>query len=401
MSNRGSFTKITTDIILDDTIINQDIKTTANITRSKMNEAQDVLIKTGAKLQINEAADVKNVQLAHDGTDAKLLNSSGGIILDTLSGIISLLRAGVNGALRIFGSGGANYIEVTHDDAHGYINTSFGRLILSAATTIRALKEFSVRSAAYLRAYDATDVENISLNHNTTSGFIKTSVGAVQVEAASGGLYQYKSGANAVIRQYNGDATKQLNILRTDTYGEISTNHGNLILNPTADIACSNKIITDVQDLTYNAAITRYFRLTPADFINGISTGNWFITGATCLLKVTGALTAQTYYAPIHLPHGAIITYMQTYWYRDDAASAGTCRLYRLPNSGVISQMAAADSDATVGDHSVLTSAITNPTIDNLNYGYQVAVTLTPNDDDDDVKLYNVIITFTVNKPLP
>lgn len=123
---------------------------------------------------------------------------------------------------------------------------------------------------------------------------------------------------------------------------------------------------------------------------------------AATALKSTSDTLAAYVGAAIHLPHGAVVTSVKAYWYRNDAAAVGGLQMHRITLSdGSLDLMAQADSDSSAGYHSKETTSIGYPTIDNVNHSYFLYVTIDPNNDKGDVFLVGVVITYTVDSPLP
>ena len=106
--------------------------------------------------------------------------------------------------------------------------------------------------------------------------------------------------------------------------------------------------------------------------------------------------------APVHLPHGAIVTGFKVFWYRNDALATGSAALGRLKlNDGTYGWMATAGSDSSAGHHEVEDTTIDYPTIDNVNYAYFAHISLYANDAVGDVYLKGILITYSIDSPLP
>ena len=115
----------------------------------------------------------------------------------------------------------------------------------------------------------------------------------------------------------------------------------------------------------------------------------------------SGSAGAITVFAPVNLPHGAIVTSITAQWYRNDAAAAGDLDLYRYGVVIGLQLMATCDSDSSGGAHDVTDSSIANATIDNNSFQYFIKAVINPNDNQGDVYLYSAWIQYTVVKPAP
>jgi hypothetical protein len=367
-----------------------------------MNEAQDVLIKTGAKLKVNEAADVKNVQLNHNGTNANLITSAGDFIVNAFTGIVSILKAGTNSFLRIFGNGGVNYTEINNDDTDGNIITQAGNLNLNPAGIVYAIKDFLMKSGKKFYAYDAGNTKSVSIYHNGTDGHIDINSGSIYMNMAGGILRLKQAGVDNILRIYEAAGTKNVEIKHDGTNGAINIGGGgDLVLSPATNVNFNHKNITNPDNITYGVAQTRYININPADFVPAVDNIGYIISVSPVMLYNHAIGGNVVGFLGLHLPDGAVVTYLEVFWYRDDAAAAGYANLVRNSRYGVTGTMATADSNSTGGNHSVLTSAITNPTIDNTNYSYDLYLSLISNDSVSDVGFFCAIITYTITKPLP
>jgi hypothetical protein len=95
------------------------------------------------------------------------------------------------------------------------------------------------------------------------------------------------------------------------------------------------------------------------------------------------------------------VTNVRAWWYRDDAAATGTCSLNHGNAGSLHTTMATVDSNSSSGAHVVDDNTITDATIDNSLYTYNIEITLDPNDNITDVELIGVVITYTIATPLP
>ena len=145
----------------------------------------------------------------------------------------------------------------------------------------------------------------------------------------------------------------------------------------------------------------RYYILEPSDFVKlYTSTAElkiWY--GWLASVSDTDMIEAI---APIHLPHGAVITKFKVYWYRNDAAATGVATLKRITVAdGTTVTMGEADSNSSAGEHTVEDTTISYDTIDNEDYMYLLYIKLDPNDAYQDVYFYGALITFEIDTPKP
>jgi hypothetical protein len=158
---------------------------------------------------------------------------------------------------------------------------------------------------------------------------------------------------------------------------------------------------------TFNSAVTRYISIGPASFLTQFdNTDTWVQSnvGTSPTSLSAGSVAQSVFAAPVNLPHGATVTSLKVYWYRDDASAHGYCYLLRDIMDGdelTDRLMAFADSNATSGAHSVEDTSISFSSIDNSTYHYRIYLDLSPNDAAADVRLYAVVITYTITAPLP
>ena len=107
-----------------------------------------------------------------------------------------------------------------------------------------------------------------------------------------------------------------------------------------------------------------------------------------------------TFYAAVNLPHGAVVTELSA-WLYDNEATDIPVTLYRMPADGlIIHQMAyVTSSGASAGYRVFSDSTIVDSTIDNYNNAYVLQGMLISGDDNH--RLGQVRITYTIDEPLP
>ena len=111
---------------------------------------------------------------------------------------------------------------------------------------------------------------------------------------------------------------------------------------------------------------------------------DWNIDGSE--LRKNVSLELGLYWVPVYLPDRAVVTKLTLYGYRDDVLSGLSIILRRASNVGVTDDMANVEATWTDGDGSGYDDTIDNAVIDNENYSYIIALSLTPNDSVNDVR---------------
>ncbi len=144
---------------------------------------------------------------------------------------------------------------------------------------------------------------------------------------------------------------------------------------------------------------TRYYSIGPGSFVV-YDTGAW-LTASYINIQSASNTVSVGILATVNLPNGAIITSFKTFWERTDASASGICRLIECIFNGAVTEMAAADSDSSGGNHVVEDTSIANATINNSTKRYVVLAIIDPNASFNDVRFRGCMITYTVAVPLP
>ncbi|MBN1641168.1 MAG: hypothetical protein JXA09_08025, partial [Anaerolineae bacterium] len=122
--------------------------------------------------------------------------------------------------------------------------------------------------------------------------------------------------------------------------------------------------------VNYTSARTHYFVVGGEGFVPGsnVDYANTYGMGGAYIVSGSGALVA-----PVHLPHGAVVTAFTVYYY-DNSASDMTVYLYRLDlgKGGYASMASVATSGASTYYRNGTDTSIGNPTVDNTAYSYHV-----------------------------
>lgn len=156
--------------------------------------------------------------------------------------------------------------------------------------------------------------------------------------------------------------------------------------------------------ITGSTTETEYYAVCPSDFVGVMHSTNLGAAGNTLRITADGvsainnATTGSGTFLPVKLPHGATVTNYTVYYVQEAAGAAMAAYLERRPFSD---DVAAIMANPTLADSEVLTSAttssITNGTIDNTTYHYQVRFNYNNTGASNSNKLYGAVITYTLS----
>lgn len=401
MPSSGGYTKVTTDIILDDTIIDADIKTTASITRSKMNESQNVLVKAGAYIQVFEPAGVKNIKLIHDGANGSIENSAGNFFIVGASGLISLLKAGSNSMLNIYGAGGVKYVRLTHDDTDAEITTQAGNLKLNPAGSMQALKDIVLTVGKGLYLYNAGTTNYGLINCNGGGLILSTQADGILLQPNSGLTYFNKAAVNNFSNWYSINGVNYTRVGHDGTSGLVETNVGNLKLNPAGYIDCNSKGLGGVPSITYDTTKDGHIALMANAAVAEIAAGQTQKSVVTGLLGVLdAAATTYNYTLPVYFPDGVTVTELKAWYWQSHNSAVMQVDLMRLASNGNYIQMATVNDENIATNYgTVIDNTITSGLINILAYGYCVRIALTNAAAANQIKCMYILITYTTTHP--
>jgi len=117
-------------------ILNEDVNAGALIDRSKMNEAQDLLIKLGKSLKVFNFDNSEHLEIKKDAEFYKIITSVCGLSLSPSDGVVRIYNSGTKGFLMILDGTTSKYISFEHDSTDGKVVTNSGKLVLAPATNI-------------------------------------------------------------------------------------------------------------------------------------------------------------------------------------------------------------------------------------------------------------------------
>jgi hypothetical protein len=403
MSNRGSITKVTSDIILDDTIINADIKTTANITRSKMNQTQDLLCKTGSKVDIFDATDTKDIQILHDGTYGKIAVISGDLLNEIVTGILRLYKAGTHSEINIHAGDFGRRLRIYFDGTNFNILFSSGDLIFDSQANIIFNKNLSIKTGKNLLIYGAGGVNYLNLYHDDTKSFILSQTGPLQLQSNSGDVQIAKVGSQQYLKVYASNMTSRLNAYHNTVDARIDTNVGKIILSPFTSLDIDNKPIINVNDFTFAAAKTG-FRSFNCYLMRGVTAADEAQRGddggSWGLRNNDAGFARRNFIIPLNLPQGSIITNLRVYYKRNDAASSCQVILQRIEHATQTSltRGLVTLSDVTGAIVFLDDNTMVSEYVNNASCGYQIYAYIDNNDNVADIALVGIAVSFTYDK---
>ena len=122
------------------------------------------------------------------------------------------------------------------------------------------------------------------------------------------------------------------------------------------------------------------------------------LTYGTTLRNTDPAFGSQSFFAPVYLPHGVQITKMTVRYRTTDSLATGTIYLYKY--GAVLSTIVTSSIPYYSGlstNHEISISE----TVNNNNQVYYIRLDLDPVDEDEDIWLEWVCITYTVTSPFP
>lgn len=139
---------------------------------------------------------------------------------------------------------------------------------------------------------------------------------------------------------------------------------------------------------------TRYYSITPEDCAVD-ATSSDFGRSYQALYK-TAVDPWMVFYAPVHLPNGAIVTRLDV-WYKDNHADNLTVSLMRVAfgYDASVDNMASVASSGTPGESSGSDTSIFNATINNNSYNYFVEVQFEDSNTSFNLVFRNAKITYT------
>ena len=130
----------------------------------------------------------------------------------------------------------------------------------------------------------------------------------------------------------------------------------------------------------------------PPAFVPYNETYDWVIDSGVLWNRTS--LEIHLYYAPVILPHGATVSKVTLYGYRNDALATMSLILFRVNRTGNGVEMAMLMADWVLGWSSIYEDNISYATVDNENYQYVLEVGLDPNDNIGDVRFTGAKIEF-------
>lgn len=172
---------------------------------------------------------------------------------------------------------------------------------------------------------------------------------------------------------------------------EFQQNVGIGVENPGQKLDVGGNVRAD--SFLYSALRTNY-AVVVADAFMPVSSAEGYAHGSGAYL--TAAVTAEMT-APVQLPHGAVITRAQGFFY-DNSAQNVAISLYALVlGTGNNVQLATMSSSGTPGYGSAADTSIVSPTVDNTRNGYYVHAEANPWDGPN-LRVLGAVITYTLDE---
>jgi hypothetical protein len=149
---------------------------------------------------------------------------------------------------------------------------------------------------------------------------------------------------------------------------------------------------------------TRYLAIGPSNFQSINNSENFSVGTGQELTNTETPADSMVLSTNVNLPHGATVTSLKIFWFRDFAGASGNALLRRLDftgSGGTPDNLAQADSDSSAGAHTVEDTTISNAVIDNTAFYYHLVIALNTGVAITDVSFRGAIITFTITNPKP
>jgi hypothetical protein len=124
--------------------------------------------------------------------------------------------------------------------------------------------------------------------------------------------------------------------------------------------------------VAYISPRTHYCAVSGDAFLPRTNTTSTYARGYPGAFMVSGTDDVMT--APVHLPHGAVVTEFTAYFYDDFVAGDLTVSLEKILYSGTYDTMAEVDSSAITGYGGSTDASVSSSTVDNSTGAYQVRV---------------------------
>ncbi len=131
---------------------------------------------------------------------------------------------------------------------------------------------------------------------------------------------------------------------------------------------------------------TRYYSINPSDFISQNPDVNDI---AILYYRILASANGIVFCAPVHLPHGALITNVVVYGNAGAGAETWTLKRIKYDETG--------DGTLATANINSADNSVVNGTVDNLNYTYAIFTTSLDSGD----RINGGVITYTITEPYP
>lgn len=316
-------------------------------------------------------------------TNNSLQYFAGDDLTEEVFGIYSLFSSSRehDTELRVHGRAGdswGTYISLTHDGTDGYLGTDVGDLILNPAGNIGIGTNSPV---------DKLEVQGGGLTLDGAEGL--SIIRFRQNDTMKWTLFTAPWLGSDDLRIRNESRAVDVVAIDSDTNNVgIKTNTPTEALEVNGNIRTSGEVIWTPK--------TSYCFIPPYAFQpqhGSMSYSGWWDT-----LRNTSDLVSISFYAPVELPHGAIVVNVSCWW-TDRSASNGEVTMIRfLPSSGSYTTMATLTSQWNDSErHMSYDDSISVANINNNVYGYALSLHLPAGADD--VFFHGVRIEYVTTGP--
>jgi hypothetical protein len=179
-------------------------------------------------------------------------------------------------------------------------------------------------------------------------------------------------------------------------------NNGNIgigTVNPTEKLQVAGNMKSDTAKSSafkYSTPKTSYYSIPDAEFTSANSSYLVFKTGGTGGAYITNAPGVGSLLAPLHLPHGALLTSM-TFDFYDASPTQDISGQLILQNNGFVTNFSSVQSSGSGGTNSQ--TIIYNVPINNELFAYYVSVSATTGAwNNNDIRIRRVLIQYTLNE---
>jgi len=300
----------------------------------------------------------------------------------------------------ITNDGSTNLVMSQHENADWYFSTNGGTTAMTikptgnvgiGTTTPSTSGNFTVESqASKFIALNLTGGSGVVLAGSWSSTTLNPQVRYKGVSAGFIDIGQDATG-NFVIE---GNDTPRLTVMQTGNVGIGTTT-------PSQKLDVAGSVVAN--DYLYSTPKTSYYSIPVSEMevynsAYAYRTIKSFTSGAPNYMYFTGGTAGSDAFAhaPVHLPHGAVVTNLKVQIFDNSAAVAATVELYRI-SAGSATLMVACSAINSPTTQIINNNSITYSVIDNSAYSYGLRI-IGDQSGGTNLRFYHVKITYTVTK---